>query len=283
MAKYRFVIDVEKCTGCHSCFLACKDEYIGNDYLPTAAAQPEKGHTWIKLNETEQGQGTKIKVDYIPVMCQQCADTPCAVAAPAGAVYKRADGIVIIDPEKAKGCKAIVNSCPYRAVYWNDEKNLPQKCTMCAHMLDNGEKTTRCAEACPTGALVFGDTEDKNSAISRILAEKAGRVEVFKPELAVEATTKYINLPKPFIAGEVLLADRPGECLKGAKVTLTAKEDDTFLLEVQTDVFGDFEFKNLESNKNYIIKAEYEGYYFTELTVRTYASQNLGEIVLNPR
>lgn len=283
MAKYGFVIDVEKCTGCHSCFLACKDEYIGNDYLPTAVSQPEKGHTWIKLNEVEQGQGTKIKVDYIPVLCQHCEDTPCAAAAPAGAVYKRADGIVIIDPEKAKGCKSIVNSCPYRAVYWNEEKDLPQKCTMCAHMLDNGEKTTRCAEACPTGALVFGDLDDKNSAVSKLLAEKADKAETFKPELGVGATTKYINLPKPFIAGEVLLADKPGECLKGAKVTLTAKEDDTFCLETQTNFFGDFEFKNLETNKNYIIKAEYEGYYSRELTVRTYASQNLGEIVLSPR
>lgn len=283
MAKYGFVVDVEKCTGCYSCFLACKDEYIGNDYLPTSVAQPDKGHTWIKLNEVEQGEGTKIKVDYIPIMCQHCEDLPCAAPAPAGAVYRRADGIVIIDPVRAKGCKSIVNACPYRAVYWNEEQQLPQKCTMCAHILDNGEKTTRCAEACPTGALVFGDLEDKNSAVSRILAEKAESLEVFKSELGVAAAIKYSSLPKPFIAGEVLLGDKPGECLKGAKVTLTADDDDAFRMEAQTDFFGDFEFRNLKVNKNYIVKAEYEGYYSRELTVRTYASRNIGVVVLSPR
>ncbi len=283
MAKYGFVIDVEKCTGCHSCFLACKDEFIGNDYLPTAAAQPDKGHTWIKLNEVEHGAGTKLKVDYIPHMCQHCEDTPCAAPAPAGAVYRRADGIVIIDPEKAKGCKSIVNACPYRAVYWNEAAQLPQKCTMCAHMLDNGEKTTRCAEACPTGALVFGDLADETSPAAKLLAQKGAKAEVFKPELGVAATTRYISLPKPFIAGEVLLADKPGECLKGAKVTLTAKDEAACQVETKTDFFGDFEFKNLAVNKNYVVKAEYEGYYAKEMTVRTYASLNIGALMLEPR
>lgn len=283
MAKYGFVIDVEKCTGCHSCFLACKDEFIGNDYLPTAVSQPEKGHTWIKLNEVEQGEGTKIKVDYIPLMCQQCEDMPCAAPAPAGAVYRRADGIVIIDPEKAKGCKSIVNACPYRAVYWNEAAQLPQKCTLCAHMIDNGEKTTRCAEACPTGALVFGDLADENSPAAKLLAKKGAKAEKFKPELGVAAATRYLSLPKPFIAGEVLRADKPGECLKGATVTLTVKDDAAVQQKTQTDFFGDFEFKNLAVNKNYVIKAEYEGYYAKEVTVRTYASLNVGELVLELR
>jgi Fe-S-cluster-containing dehydrogenase component len=280
MDKYGIVVDVEKCTGCHSCFLACKDEYIGNDYPPTSAAQPEKGHTWLRLKEIEHGTGTKIKVDYIPVMCQQCEDAPCMLPAAAGAVYRREDGIVVIDPEKAKGCKEIVNACPYRAIYWNEEKALPQKCTLCAHMLDNGEKTVRCVEACPTGALVFGDLEDANSPISKLLAEKATKVESFKPEFGTQPTTKYISLPKPFIAGEVLLSDKRGNCVKGAKVTLTAKGEDKFIMETETDFFGDFEFKGLSRNTEYTIKAEYEGYFSKELTVRTYASQNLGELIL---
>lgn len=281
MAKYGIAVDVEKCTGCHSCFLACKDEYIGNDYPPVSAAQPESGHTWMRLKEIEQGDGGKIKVDYIPIMCQHCQEAPCMLpAADKGAVYRRPDGIVIIDPEKAKGCKEIVNACPYRAIYWNEAKQLPQKCTLCAHMLDAGEKTVRCAEACPTGALVFGDLEDPNSQISRLLAAKAAKVEDFKPEFGVKPLTKYISLPKIFIAGEVLLADRQGDCVKGAKVTLTAKKDAKFVMETRTDFFGDFEFKGLARNQEYTVKAEYDGYYSKELTVRTYASQNLGELVL---
>lgn len=282
MARYGMVVDVEKCTGCHSCFLACKDEYIGNDYLPTSAAQPAKGHTWIRLNEVEQGTGTKIKVDYVPTMCQQCASMPCAAPAPAGAVYRREDGIVIIDPEKAKGCKKIVDACPYRVVYWNEEKELPQKCTMCAHMLDNGEKITRCAEACPTGALVFGDMDDKNSAISKLLADKAVKTEVFKPEFDASPSIQYLHLPKIFLDGEIVFADKKGECAKDVKVVL-ADQAGKVLMETKTDFFGDFEFKDLAKNANYVIKVDYAGYCAKEVAVRAYASLNIGEIVLESK
>jgi Fe-S-cluster-containing dehydrogenase component len=280
MARYGIIADIEKCTGCHACYLACKDEYIGNDYLPTAAAQPSTGHTWLRIREVEQGTGTKVKVDYIPIMCQQCQDAPCMLPAAEGAVYRRRDGIVIIDPEKAKGCQEIVNACPYRAIYWNEEKALPQKCTLCAHMLDNGEKTVRCVEACPTGALVFGDLADVNSQISQLLAAKAAKVEAFKPEFDTQPTVKYIGLPKPFIAGEVLLSDKQCDCVIGAKVTLAARDNATVVMETETDCFGDFEFKGLARNMEYMIKAEYEGYLPVEITVRTFASRNVGEILL---
>jgi len=201
--------------------------------------------------------------------------------APEGAIYRRDDGIVIIDPVKAKGLKQLVNACPYRVIFWNEEKQLPQKCTMCAHMLDNGEKTTRCAEVCPTGALVFGDLDDKNSQISQLLEEKKDKLEVFKPEFDTKPVIKYIELPKPFIAGEVLLSDKTNECLKGAKVTLLA--DGNVLKETETDFFGDFEFTGLEYNKEYTVKAEYEGYCPEEVIVKLNASKNLGEILLKSK
>ncbi|MBP2654104.1 MAG: bthL [Firmicutes bacterium] len=282
MARYGIVVDVEKCTGCHSCFLACKDEYIGNDYYPTSAAQPNEGHKWIQLKEVEHGTGTKIKVDYIPVMCQHCVNPHCITSNNADAVYRRSDGIVIIDPKKAIGRKDIVNACPYGAIFWNEEKSIPQKCTLCVHMLDNGEKTVRCAECCPTGALVFGDLDDADSEISKLLVAKADKVKSFKSELGTRPSTKYIGIPKPFIAGEVILSDRQCDCVKGAKVTLKANGEDK-VIEVQTDFFGDFEFKGLARNTDYTIKAEYEGYYPIELTVRTHASQNVGELVLKAK
>ena len=83
--------------------------------------------------------------------CAQCKNPACTKAAEDGAVYKREDGIVMIDPVKAAGQKQIVNSCPYRVIFWNQEKNVAQKCTMCAHLLDEGYKTPRCVELCPTG------------------------------------------------------------------------------------------------------------------------------------
>jgi Fe-S-cluster-containing dehydrogenase component len=223
MAKYGLAVDVEKCTGCYSCFLACKDEYVGNDYPPVSAAQPEAGHTWMRVDEIEHGTGNKVKVDYVPVPCQHCAEAPCILPNNEGAVYRRADGIVILDPVKAKGRKDIVGSCPYGAIFWNEASNLPQKCNLCAHMVDAGEKTVRCAETCPTEALVFGDLDDPNSKISQMLKAKADKVEDFKPELNTKPVMKYIGLPKPFIAGEVVLSDKKGDCVRGAKVTLQAK------------------------------------------------------------
>ncbi|MDR3220985.1 MAG: 4Fe-4S dicluster domain-containing protein [Candidatus Accumulibacter sp.] len=282
MAKYGIAIDIDKCTGCHSCFLACKDEFVGNDYLPVSAAQPPSGHTWIRLNEVERGTGTKVKVDYVPILCQHCDSLACAAVAPKGAVYRREDGIVIIDPEKAKGCQEIVNACPYGAVYWNAELNLPQKCTLCAHMLDAGEKTTRCAEACPTGALVFGDLEDPASPVSRVLAENAGKLELLKPEFDTSPKVKYIGLPKVFIAGEILLSDKPDECASGITVSL-ADKDGHVIRQTTTDFLGDFTFDGLEGNQRYVIKIDHGAYFPAEITVKTFASQNLGEWVLKAK
>ena len=282
MAKYGFAVDVAKCSGCHNCFVSCKDEFDRNDYPPLSVAQPAGGQDWIRVQEVEHGAGSKVKVDYIPIMCQHCEDAVCMKAGPEGAVYRRDDGIVIIDPEKAKGHQEIVKACPYRAIFWNAEKLLPQKCTMCAHMLDNGEKTTRCAEACPTGALIFGDMDDKESQISKFLAEKKNSLEDFQPDFDAKPRVKYMGLPKIFIAGEVLLADKPKECLKGAKVTLKSPNGKV-VMESTTDFFGDFEFKGLEKNQAYVINAAYEGYAPVEITVRTNASKNLDVITLQKK
>jgi len=281
MARYGMVLDVEKCTGCYACFLACKDEFVGNDHLPISAAQPESGQKWLHIVEEEHGSGTKIKVDYIPIACQHCADALCVKHASEGAVYRREDGVVVIDPEKAKGHREIVDTCPYRVIFWNEELEIPQKCTLCAHMLDAGEKTVRCAEACPTGAMVFGDLEDANSAVSLLLKAKGDKVESLKPGFGTHPVVKYLNLPKPFIAGEVLLSDKKDACLKGAKVTLRAKGSEQ-LLSTETDFLGDFEFNGLARNTDYILRAEYEGYAAKEITVRTNESKNVGEVALRP-
>lgn len=277
MARYGIVIDVEKCTGCHACFLACKDEFAGNDHFPLSAAQPAHRHEWLRIAEIEHGTGTKVKVDYLPILCQHCRQAPCMVHDGSEAVYRRADGIVIVDPVKAKGRKEIVEACPYGVIAWNEEAGLPQKCTLCAHMLDSGEKTTRCAECCPTGAMVFGDMDDPSSEISRLLATR--RTEDYKAELGTEPALKYVGLPNPFISGEVLLADRSGDCVQGAKVTLRAK-DSGKLLEATTDFLGDFEFRNLARDTDYVVKAEFPGYLPKEVSVRTSASRNVGEVIL---
>ena len=79
----------------------------------------------------------------------------CIEAAP-DAVYKRDDGLVIVDPVKAKGNRGLVDACPYGAIYYNEELDVPQKCTGCAHLVDAGE-LPHCVDVCPHEALRFGD------------------------------------------------------------------------------------------------------------------------------
>jgi Fe-S-cluster-containing dehydrogenase component len=180
MTRYGMVIDITKCTGCYNCFLTCRDEFAGNAYPGYAEAQPMSGQNWMRLIEKERGQYPKVKVAYTPVTCMQCEDANCIKMAQNKAVYRRPDGIVMIDPEKAKGQKQIVSACPYRAIEWNEEKQVPQKCIMCAHLLDKGEKVPRCVENCPTGALVFGDLDDSSSEAAKLIA--SGKTELLHPE-----------------------------------------------------------------------------------------------------
>ena len=112
MKNYGIVIDVAKCNGCYSCFLACKDEHCGEEFSGYSAAQPMTGQHWINLVEVERGTYPKVKLNHIPVTCAQCQKPACLKAAENGAVYKREDGIVMIDPVKAAGQKQIVNDCP---------------------------------------------------------------------------------------------------------------------------------------------------------------------------
>ena len=153
MKKWNLIVDVAECTNCNLCALACQDEYVGNDWPGVAAEMPKHGHRWIDIKRKERGQPPIVDVAYVPVMCQHCDDAPCMQAAKDGAVTKRADGIVIIDPVKAKGQKQIVDACPYGAVFWNEEKQLPQAWPFDAHLLDAGWNEPRAATACPTGAI----------------------------------------------------------------------------------------------------------------------------------
>lgn len=277
MARYGMVIDVGRCLGCFSCFLACRDEHAGNDYRPVSVAQPPAGQSWIQVRERERGSFPKVKVSYIPVPCLHCTQASCITAATGGAVYRRRDGIVLIDPDKAAGQRDIVSACPYRVIFWNEEKNLPQKCTFCAHLLDDGWKEPRCVEACPTRALVFGDLDDPESDVSRLRA--AGGVEELHPEFGMEPLVRYSGLPARFVAGEIVFGDKLEECAAGVAVTLRRGPQ---RLTTETDNYGDFEFEGLDGDAEYTLKVDHAGYEPRELPVRTKTDLNVGTIVLDP-
>ncbi len=277
MARYGMVINIDRCNGCYNCFLACRDEFEGNDYPPYSAAQPSEGKSWMKVIEKERGSTPKVKVDYVPIPCLHCSNATCVNNSPDGSVYRRPDGIVLIDPAKAKGNKDILSDCPHRLIYWNEEKELPQKCTFCAHLLDKGWKEPRCVEACPDDALVFGDLDDPNSEISRLVV--SSHLEELNPAFGLKPNVRYIDLPKRFIAGEVVLGDRKGECAAGVKVQL---RDGAMTTECVTDTFGDFEFDGLRASETYTLHISHAGYRSIEKAVVTYSDLNVGVIELEP-
>jgi len=274
MARYGMIIDVTKCSGCYNCFLACKDEHCEHEYPGYTAAQPMTGQFWIRLIERERGKYPKVKVAYTPILCMHCQDATCVKAAQGGAVYRRPDGIIIIDPVKARGQKQLVSSCPYRVIYWNEKLQLPQKCTLCAHLLDQGWKEPRCVELCPTGALTFGDLDDKKSDVARLVASSA--VEILHPEYGLKENIVYIGVPKKFIAGTLVYGDTD-ECAGGVEVSLSSSDGEK---KIKTDNFGDFEFEGLPDNTNYTLKFKAQGYKAQEIKAYTKIDVYLGEIIL---
>jgi Fe-S-cluster-containing dehydrogenase component len=272
MKNYGMLIDIDKCTGCYNCFLACRDEHYGNDFPPISSAQPFKDHFWMQIIERERGKYPKVKVSFIPKPCMHCDDPPCAKVSVNQAVYKRPDGIVIIDPEKSVGQKEIVSSCPHRVIFWNEAKNIPQKCTLCAHLLDQGWKEPRCVEACPTGALAFVDLDDPKSEVTKLWSTG----QALAPELELKPRVKYLAIPKRFVAGAVLLKDRD-ECAENAKVALTGRKKKQ---TVKTNNFGDFEFEGLGEGEAFTVKVEYPGYAPQSFEVQTKTDVYLGDILL---
>lgn len=245
MKKYSFVIDVAKCENCNNCFLSCKDEHCGNDWPGYSLSQPLHGQRWMNISRRERGQFPLIDVAYLPKPCMHCDDAPCITVTKDGAVYKRPDGIVLIDPEKAKGQKAIAGACPYGAIWWNEEAQVPQKCTFCAHLLDKGWKAPRCVQACPTGALSILHIDDEELAalvasehLETLASEKMpGRPRVYYKNLH--------RFNKCIIVGSVATEDDgTTECVVGATVRLL--KDGNTLSQQETDDFGDFKFDGLQ-------------------------------------
>jgi Fe-S-cluster-containing dehydrogenase component len=249
------VIDVALCNDCNCCFMADKDEFTGNDWPPFSKAQPWEGQRWIDIERKERGQFPQIQVVHRPSPCMHCDKAPCMEAAPDGAIYKRPDGLVIIDPEKAAGRPELVDSCPYGAIFWNEEARVAQKCTGCAHLMDQGWTQTRCVQGCPTGAmkLVFAGDDEMKALVA------AEGLEVYRPELGTAPRVYYKNLYKwtqAFIAGSVAFGDT-GECAEGAEVVVTRGGEEVG--RVQTNNFGDYLVDRLTPGA-YTVKVTAAGY-----------------------
>lgn len=241
-----FYIDLAKCTDCNNCFMSCKDEHCGNEFPGYVGEQPLHGHRWIEILYRERGTFPRFDITYLPRPCMHCSSPACRTD---DAVYIRSDGLVMIDPEKAKGRRDIVDLCPYHAIYWNEELAVPQKCTGCAHLLDEGWPEPRCVDDCPTLALTWRDEAE---------AEKEEGWQVLEPEHGTGPRVYYKNLHrylKDFITGS---ADRNGDCLEGALAELFGENGEK-LAETRTNMFGEFKFDSLEKGKRYRVALTLDG------------------------
>ena len=176
--------------------------------------------------------------------------------------------MIIVDPEKAQGKRELVDACPYGAIYWNEELQLPQKCTGCAHRVDQGE-LPHCVEACATGALRFGEEEEFAEELA--CATDAFDVEGTAPRVC------YLNPFGLFVSGEVWdpAADLIIEGARVALVDATGNECTTV-----TDGFGDFWFWHLQPGA-YRLVIEADGFKSLERTIDVAESLNVGDFPLD--
>ena len=226
-ARYGMAIDLDRCTGCGACTVACAVE---NNTPPTPAeADDRKGVTWIRVYRVSNGASfPDARAAYIPVMCQQCGhETPCVSVCPQQAVdVDPTTGVVGQMPERCLGCRYCMAACPYHARYFNwwdpvwpkgMEKSLNpgvsprmrgvvEKCNFCharlhaarakaaaegRSKLGPDEYQPACVEACPSGAIVFGDLDDPESRAHQLAQDP--RAFRLLPTLGTQPKIYYLS------------------------------------------------------------------------------------------
>jgi Fe-S-cluster-containing dehydrogenase component len=243
-AKWNLIVDVARCDNCRVCFLAVKDEYVGNEFPGYSAPQPAQGHKWLDIHRRERGSYPLVEARFMPVMCNHCDDAPCMKAARDGAVIKREDGVVIIDPLRSKGQKQIVDACPYGAVSWNEERQIPQAWIFDVHLLDAGWTKTRAEQACPMS--VFRSIKATDEEMQRFVVAEG--LEVRNPQFGTRPRVYYKNLhvmARCFVGGTVVhVVDGIEECAARVEVVLSRNGQE--IGRTRTNTFGEFKIDRLE-------------------------------------
>lgn len=242
--KWTLIFDAAKCNGCNNCTMATRDEYVGNSFPGYAEEMPLHGHRWIDLQSHERGKPPIVDVTYFPMMCQHCEEPACAKVAPPGAVRKRADGIVVIDPLRSKGARQMVDACPFGAIWWNSTKDIPQHWNFDAHLLDSGWSQPRCAQACPTGAIVASQMSESEYDLMLASGEAlAFRSTRGKPRVLYKGIEA---LHTEFVGGTLVkqIGHEEFDCVVGVAIRLI--EGGHVLGEVVSDAFGDFKIDGID-------------------------------------
>jgi len=182
------VIDQERCIGCEACTVACKNENNGVQGLIRVSTQdtPQK--------DTPSGVFPDLRMIFLPVLCNHCERPPCAEACPLEAIIKEDTGAVILDEAACDGCRTCLDACPYGAIVFNAEKDKAEKCNFCSHRIEEGLEPF-CAVCCEGQAIFFGDMNDPESKVSKILSVENGYT--LKPEQGTEPAVYYLPPKKP--------------------------------------------------------------------------------------
>ena len=186
--RYGLVIDLERCIGCQTCTIACKVEN-GMETVSGIRVETVGG----KYRDTPSGEYPGLRMYYLPVVCMHCEKPPCLDACPVEAIYKRTDGIVLIDQDKCDCCRVCLDACPYGAIAYDNEKHMVQKCNLCFERLDDGFEPF-CVTCCGPEAIFYGDLADRKSYVYQLIHK--GNAYVLKPELGTVPGVYYCP-PKP--------------------------------------------------------------------------------------
>jgi len=190
--RYGFVIDHNRCIGCHACTVACKEEHN----VPVGVFR-----TWVKY--IEKGEFPDTSRHFGVMRCNHCDAAPCIEICPTGALFRRDDGIVDFDNSRCIGCKSCMQACPYDALYIDPNSNTAAKCNFCAHRIELNLEPA-CVIVCPTRAIIAGDLDDPQSDISRMVATQ--KVAARKPQKGTRPKLFYAGIEGDFLQPSMMEA-----------------------------------------------------------------------------
>jgi Fe-S-cluster-containing dehydrogenase component len=225
--RWGMAIDLDRCTGCQACVIACHAE---NNLPLSDPASAAKGRTvhWIRVDRYYEGVFPDVRVKHMPVLCQQCDDAPCEPVCPVYATYQNPEGLNVQVYNRCVGTRYCANNCPYQVRFFNFfEPEWPEplalqlnpdvsirmggvmeKCTFCIQRVKraksdakeegrpiaDGEIQPACAQSCPAEAMVFGDLNDPESRVSRLAG--SGRSTRLLEELGTKPKVFYLQKGK---------------------------------------------------------------------------------------